>query len=264
MFNNLIESSSHRVEFRRRGSFFLFTTAGYAIFFMIAGIVSIHAYDAQMEDQNLDVSILTFPSNLPEPVTQPESDRQGGATSGSSSVAVRPTRPVLVDSTDNPTNVPDDIGIVASPFPSAPRDAVVGPRVADPPGSGQSGSGRNSGDGDAETFVRDLDQPPPAITPTPVPKIIRSSTVLNGKALQLPKPPYPTMAKMMRVQGVVSVQVLIDESGKVISSKAVSGPAALVREAEKAALQAIFSPTLIGDQPVKVSGTITYNFILQH
>jgi len=67
----------------------------------------------------------------------------------------------------------------------------------------------------------------------------------------------------MRIQGVISVQVLIDETGRVISAKAVSGSPFLTVEAQKAAYQARFSPTLIGDQPVKVSGVITYNFVLQ-
>ncbi len=46
MFNNLIESSSHRSELKRRGSFFLFTTATYALLFVLAGVASIYAYDA--------------------------------------------------------------------------------------------------------------------------------------------------------------------------------------------------------------------------
>lgn len=58
------------------------------------------------------------------------------------------------------------------------------------------------------------------------------------------------------------MQVLIDESGKVISAKASSGPPLLTGEAERAALQARFSPTVLTDQPVKVSGVITYNFVL--
>jgi hypothetical protein len=33
-------------------------------------------------------------------------------------------------------------------------------------------------------------------------------------------------------------------------------------ESVKAALRARFSPTMIGEQPVKVSGVITYNFLM--
>jgi len=36
-----------------------------------------------------------------------------------------------------------------------------------------------------------------------------------------------------------------------------------VRKRQQAALQARFSPTMLGEQPVKVSGIITYNFVLQ-
>ena len=87
--------------------------------------------------------------------------------------------------------------------------------------------------------------------------------VITSQAIFLPKPTYSQMAKQLRIQGTVSVQVLIDEAGKVISAKAMAGHPFLAIEAQKAALQARFSPTLIGDQPVKVSGVITYNFVLQ-
>jgi TonB family protein len=70
------------------------------------------------------------------------------------------------------------------------------------------------------------------------------------------------MAKLARVQGKVVVQVLIDENGKVISAKAVDGPPLLINESQRAALQAKFSPTKINGQAVKVSGVITYNFVL--
>jgi protein TonB len=89
------------------------------------------------------------------------------------------------------------------------------------------------------------------------------SKVLNSQAISLPKPIYPQMAKQIHVQGLVNVQVLIDENGRVVSAKAVSGHPLLIPEAQKAALQARFSPTMINEQPVKVSGVITYNFVMQ-
>jgi outer membrane biosynthesis protein TonB len=58
------------------------------------------------------------------------------------------------------------------------------------------------------------------------------------------------------------VQVFIDETGKVVSAKVISGHPLLVPEAQRAATQARFSPTMIGDHAVKVSGVITYNFVL--
>jgi protein TonB len=92
--------------------------------------------------------------------------------------------------------------------------------------------------------------------------VLKISKVLNSQAISLPRPNYPPMAKQIRVQGTVAVQVLIDENGKVVSAKALSGHPLLVAEAVRAAQQARFSPTMIGDQAVKVSGVITYNFIM--
>jgi protein TonB len=106
------------------------------------------------------------------------------------------------------------------------------------------------------------DQPPPP-DPPKLPKVI-SKGVITSQAVSLPKPLYPEIAKRMRVQGTVSVQVLVDETGRVISAKAVSGSPFLTIEAQKAALQARFSPARLGDQPVKVSGVITYNFVLNN
>jgi protein TonB len=90
-----------------------------------------------------------------------------------------------------------------------------------------------------------------------------SGGILNGKALNLPQPFYPDMARRARVMGTVEVEVVIDPSGKVISAKAVKGPIMLQQAAEQAARQARFSPTLLSGQPVKMSGVITYNFSLQ-
>ncbi|MDQ3135052.1 MAG: energy transducer TonB, partial [Acidobacteriota bacterium] len=64
-------------------------------------------------------------------------------------------------------------------------------------------------------------------------------------------------------QGPVAVEIVIDEEGRVISAHATNGPQVLRIAAQQAALQARFSPTKLNGQPVKVTGVITYNFVLQ-
>ena len=58
MFNNLIESSSHAREFKRRGSFVLFTAATYVLVFVVAGVMSIYAYDARV-DSKAEITMLS-------------------------------------------------------------------------------------------------------------------------------------------------------------------------------------------------------------
>ena len=108
------------------------------------------------------------------------------------------------------------------------------------------------------------DEPPPPVVnraPKPLLKPV-SGGVLNGKAVSLPKPNYPSAARNARAAGVVVVEVVIDETGKVISAKATSGPVLLRQAATQAAQAARFSPTMLSGQPVKISGEINYNFAL--
>lgn len=94
----------------------------------------------------------------------------------------------------------------------------------------------------------------------PLPNTV-SGGVLNGKATSLPKPVYPPAARAVKATGAVSIQVLIDENGNVVSANAVSGHPLLRAAAEAAAREAKFIPTLLAGQPVKVSGIIVYNFV---
>ena len=87
--------------------------------------------------------------------------------------------------------------------------------------------------------------------------------VLNGKALQLPKPAYPAIARAAHVSGTVVVQVLIDEEGNVVSARAVSGHPLLQATSVAAAREAKFEPTQLAGEPVKVTGVIHYNFVAQ-
>jgi protein TonB len=104
-------------------------------------------------------------------------------------------------------------------------------------------------------------EPPAKPAPKPLMKPV-SGGVLNGKAVSLPAPDYPEAAKRMRASGIITVDVVIDVNGKVISAKASSGNPILQQAATQAALRARFSPTTLSGQPVKVSGVINYNFSL--
>jgi protein TonB len=262
MFNNLIESSSHTKELKRRGSFLLFTTATYLVLFVVTGVVSIYAYDAHLEEQTEQLELLTFvpPPAAEEPPqvrnTIPRTNNTASNNTG------RSIRTELIDSV-NPNNPPKDVGVKASSVPPARPDSTLGNKNLDPPTPiGSHGVETATGTGPTVSIP---DDPPPTPTPKPTPepvKTIRVSQVLNSEAKVLPRPPYPQIAKIARVQGQVAVQVLINEKGDVVSAKAVSGPALLIPESQRAAFQAKFSPTTINGQAVKVSGVITYNFVL--
>lgn len=84
--------------------------------------------------------------------------------------------------------------------------------------------------------------------------------VLNAKAVSLPKPAYTEEMKRIKARGRVTVRVVVDENGKVISAQAVDGPVPLREAAETAARQAVFNPTTQDGITVKVTGVLTYDF----
>jgi TonB family protein len=93
----------------------------------------------------------------------------------------------------------------------------------------------------------------------------RSSVIsvgrLNDRAIKLVDPVYPPAARAVGAKGVVQVQVMVDENGNVISAAATSGHPQLRQAAVKAAQESKFTPEKNAGQPVKVSGTIVYNFV---
>lgn len=85
--------------------------------------------------------------------------------------------------------------------------------------------------------------------------------VVNGKAKKLAMPAYPQSARDRKAQGIVSVRITIDESGKVTNARVVCGHKDLHGVSLDAAKKSKFTPTLVNGKPVKVTGTILYNFV---
>lgn len=77
-----------------------------------------------------------------------------------------------------------------------------------------------------------------------------------------PSPMSGGMRPPHRVSGVVLLEVVVDESGRVESAKATCGHPVLQTAAVKDVRRHSFAPARLSGQPVKVSGVITYNFVL--
>ena len=85
---------------------------------------------------------------------------------------------------------------------------------------------------------------------------------LQGLAAKKVAPSYPSLAKSARISGVVTVFLVVDESGTVESVQRADGPAHLQSAATDAVRRWKFRQTLIDGQPVRVSGYINFNFSL--
>ena len=276
MFDNLIESTSHAGENARKSKFLLVTTGIYSLLLLAGAIASIYAYDAHLENQNLELTSLVAPIPVqkePDPPKQEEAPKI--KVSEDRDV---PTVTELI--TNRPEVAPKEItSVKQNVAPPDVKNAKLGKTNVVPTNNKQVFGDNDSNAGSSGDEGRDTPPPPPPPKPTPKPEppptpkptpppppkptAPISGGVLNGRAVSLPKPAYPAIAKAARASGTVSVQVTIDETGRVISARAVGGHPLLQAAAVQAANGARFSPTLLSGQPVKVTGVINYNFVPQ-
>ncbi len=83
--------------------------------------------------------------------------------------------------------------------------------------------------------------------------------VVQGRLLSTPAPVY--RAGMPPWSGAVTVEVMIDEKGGVVSARAVNGPPEFRKISEDAARKARFVPTTLSGAPVSGKGVIPCNFV---
>lgn len=75
-------------------------------------------------------------------------------------------------------------------------------------------------------------------------------------------PSYPAEAKEKRIEGTVSLEILINKDGRVAHASLISGPPELVQASVDAVLQWVYKPTLLNGQPVEVVTTVDIKFTL--
>lgn len=84
--------------------------------------------------------------------------------------------------------------------------------------------------------------------------------VLKSAAINLPKPEYPSAARLARAGGKVEVHIIVDEKGEVATARSMSGNPLLTDAAETAARKATFSRAKLSSEPGRVYGVINYDF----
>ena len=84
--------------------------------------------------------------------------------------------------------------------------------------------------------------------------------ILNAKVVNELLPAYPQKAKDQNIQGMVEVELLVNEDGEVIFANPLSGPEELWAESVKAAVAVRLYPTRLGGKPVQVTGRLILDF----
>ena len=264
MFDKLIESEPEGANFKKRKAYFMVSTLVVGVLFLAAVVISIYAEDFALGSDRMELEALLAPADPPAAEPEPVKPRTQAVTTRETSDV--PSRVLNQARTDESKFVPTSISTTPNTYMSRPygemklgtTDTLGSGRSDNPPGEPATLISGPSATDEAET----VKETPPPVKDIPLVKkpVIQSIGVANGKAVYLPKPPYPAAAIAVNAQGKVNVQIMIDEHGKVVSAKAVDGNPLLRFAAEQAAWKATFTPTLLSNVPVKVTGVIVYNF----
>jgi TonB family protein len=270
MFDKMIVSKADTAGSRGRSRYFLVSGLAVAALFLSAVVASIYAIDLDLGTEEFELSMMLAPVDPPKPEPPaPDEPRNRNAVHRTE----LPSRVVNMQRVDElPVDAPSAVSVNPNRYLSRPPGEFeindidsVGSNVPGEPGrqrglGGPVGSSSLAGSEPTADDGIKVEMPPPPPVVKARPRTVVSGGVINGRATYLPTPPYPPAAKMINAVGAVSVQVMIDETGKVVSAKAVDGHPLLRAAAEKAAWQAKFTPTKLSNEPVKVTGVIIYNF----
>lgn len=85
-------------------------------------------------------------------------------------------------------------------------------------------------------------------------------TFLNFEVVSAVKPYHTREAKANGAKGLVQVEVLIDESGNVVTARARTGDKLLHPEAERAAFESKFNKPTVYGKPARAMGFLVYRF----
>lgn len=102
----------------------------------------------------------------------------------------------------------------------------------------------------------------------PAPPPVNSGRVSGGQ-LEPPQmisstpPVYPPAAKMSRIQGVVLLDALINETGKVVETTVINGPPQLASAAQQSVQGWKYKPAQLNGKPVPVHERVSVRFTLQ-
>ena len=253
MFEQLIESSATKRK-KGRSAFFVATAVVWLTAMSSTIIVGVLAFDGRLNDDLRQLIRLGPVVTLPPPKGDSTTSTASGATKPQAGLTSAPESPLSIP--DPSIGPPDIRGGIEQGIRGVP-DGVEDLSGAIVPGALLGG-------GEA------IDPPPPPPAPPPkreepppAQRVVRISTgPLQGSALRRVEPVYPPLAKQIRLSGAVVIEVVISEQGEVISVRAVSGHPLLRDAAIKAAWGWKWKPTTLNKVPVRVVGTITFNFVL--
>lgn len=256
MFDRLVESTNER---RGARTWFFFAVSSVVWSVVLAGVA---IAGVMLADARLDADFDRLTVVVPPPHSAPAAARTRAAQPSDA----RPPASNQLTVVTQPSEFvrpPKPVAFTGFSVPFSTGDGDPNSRMIGDPGGGGGDDGEQVADR-GRTPVPVPPQPPAdpieESTAPPAPPRPKHMGVISGLATRRVEPPYPPMAQSIGIQGAVVVSVTVSETGRVLEAHAVSGHPTLRQASIDAARRWQFSPTMLNGIPIKVIGTITFNF----
>src|SRR5262244_978948 len=122
MFENLVESTSHKDDISRKGSFILATTLVYVVLGLAFFVAGIYWYDNHLGEMELELTTLVAPVPVPQQQKEPEQKQEVKPQKIEQNVDVRKELVAAVDESRLP---PKEISAKASDVPPVRRGVTT-------------------------------------------------------------------------------------------------------------------------------------------
>lgn len=208
-------------------------------------------YSAGLDFHKYNLTFLTAPV-APGPPPPPP------IASAPRPARVAPVRVFNAAKLTAPTFIPKVV--MTAPGPATPPDeALMGVPGGVPGGipGGQVGGVLGGVLGGA---LKGVPAPPAPVAEGPKAPVRVGGSVKPPRLLYGPDPEYPILAKQSRISGVVVIEAIIDENGKVTGMRVVSGHPLLIPSALSAVSKRRYEPTILDGEPTPIDLRVEVSF----
>lgn len=242
----LEDSSTHQ----RRSPFDWVASIG-AHFAILALLLILPLYfNKGLDFQKLNLTFLAAPATplvapAPAPLTSSAALRPSRTT---------PARILTPGQLTAPTFIPKAVAPSPGSTGAPPDDPLMGVAGGIPGGQVGGSIGGMLGDG-----LKGVSPAAPVAEGPKVPVRV-GGDVKPPRLLYGPDPIYPILAKQARLSGVVVIEAVIDEHGKVTGMRVISGHPMLIPAALSAVSKRMYEPTVLDGEPTPIDLRVEVNF----
>jgi len=202
--------------------------------------------------QNLNLTFLAPPMMPAGPPPPPMT------SSAARPARVSPVRAFNAGKLTAPTFIPK--AVVITPADSAPPDEGITGVAEGVPGGIPGGQVGGVLGGVFGGVVKGVPPPAPAVAPGPKAPVRVGGEVKPPRLLFAPEPEYPVLARQSRLSGVVVIEAIIDEHGKVTGMHVISGHPLLINSALSAVSKRQYEPTILDGEPTPIDLRVEIKF----